>query len=317
MDSLSLLDLPYRDARALLASGVPVYLTVNPVEYHGPHLSLHNDRLLSIGLAQALHARIAARRPEWPFVRASDLEIGVEPCPGEGTRVTPFAQVRALILDAVRALEALGARRVVVMTFHGAPMHNLAIEAGLRYLRSRGIPAIAPFHLVLTALLELEDPWTYRDALETIADPAERETMARELVHDFHAGFFETSLALHFAPQSVSPMHVELPPCPPYAPDGAFTMASKLAARAGRTRLARELDFAAHGVGWGRSRPFLGYTGRPHLANAAAGEAFARHMLARAAVVLDVLEGRAEAPPPIMAWVEQASLGGLVPTSGT
>ena len=32
-----LLDLPHAKAQALLASGAPVYLLVNPVEYHGPH----------------------------------------------------------------------------------------------------------------------------------------------------------------------------------------------------------------------------------------------------------------------------------------
>jgi hypothetical protein len=41
----SLFDVPHHDARRLARSGAPVYLTINPVEYHGPHLSLHNDRL--------------------------------------------------------------------------------------------------------------------------------------------------------------------------------------------------------------------------------------------------------------------------------
>ena len=36
----------------LLATGAPVFLCVNPVEYHGPHLSLHNDRLISEGVAR-------------------------------------------------------------------------------------------------------------------------------------------------------------------------------------------------------------------------------------------------------------------------
>ena len=50
MDVIRLYDLPNDAARRLLATGVPVYLPVNPVEYHGPHLSLHTDRLISRGL---------------------------------------------------------------------------------------------------------------------------------------------------------------------------------------------------------------------------------------------------------------------------
>ena len=50
---LELFDLPHGRARALLDRGVPVFLTVNPVEYHGPHLSLHNDRLISLGTLAA------------------------------------------------------------------------------------------------------------------------------------------------------------------------------------------------------------------------------------------------------------------------
>jgi hypothetical protein len=34
----TLLDLPHRVARRLAAEDRPVYLLVNPVEYHGPHL---------------------------------------------------------------------------------------------------------------------------------------------------------------------------------------------------------------------------------------------------------------------------------------
>ncbi len=63
-----LLDLPHRRATTLLSSGAPVYLLVNPVEYHGPHLSLHNDRLVSMGLVRGLHARLADAH-DWPLAR--------------------------------------------------------------------------------------------------------------------------------------------------------------------------------------------------------------------------------------------------------
>jgi creatinine amidohydrolase len=178
MKTLELFDLPHTDARALLATGVPVYLTINPVEYHGPHLSLHNDRLLSRGLSQALAERLNRRHPDWPCVFASDIELGVEPCPGLGTRRLEHQTVRATILEACRALAELGARRVVLMTFHGAPLHGVAIHAGLELLRARGIPTIAPFHGVLRELIDLEDPWRYADALAFVPADVRAEVAA-------------------------------------------------------------------------------------------------------------------------------------------
>ena len=86
----------------------------------------------------------------------ADLEIGVEPCPGPGTRRTPYPIVRHLVLEACRALAELGATKVVLMTFHGAPLHNLAIEAGVELLRAGGVRAVAPFNGLLTEMLFLE-----------------------------------------------------------------------------------------------------------------------------------------------------------------
>lgn len=135
--------------------------------------------------------------------------------------------------------------------------------------------------------------------------------MMRELHLDFHAGFFETSMALHLAPHSVSPRHLELPPCPPIVPDVLAANASRVARLAGRDVLARELAFAASGLGWTKLDPFPGYTGRPHRATAAAGAVFARFVLdGYERLVEDVLVGDARSPSPIMPWVATVTAGG-------
>ena len=308
---IQLLDLPHQDARRLVRSGAPVYLTINPVEYHGPHLSLHNDRLISLGLVRDLHERLSAGH-DWPLLLGADLEVGVEPCPGVGTRRTPYPIVRHLVLEACRALAELGAAKVVLMTFHGAPLHNLAIEAGVELLRLGGVRAVSPFNVVLRELLELE-PSKYAEALLHVEDEAERAQMLAALPLDFHAGFFETSMALHYAPESVAPDYKSLPPCADVRPDGKLALAAKMAGAFGARRLARELTFAAAGVGWNALRPFPGYTGRPHRATPQAGAVFAREIVSRyVAVTEDVFAGRAESPPPIMRWIGRLSLGGRV-----
>jgi creatinine amidohydrolase len=310
MRELNLFDLPHAEAHRLLTSGAPVYLTINPVEYHGPHLSLHNDRLVSLGLIRELHQRLAARHADWPLVLATDLEIGVEPCPGIGSRHTPFSAARELVIEACRALAELGARRVVLMTFHGSPLHNLAIESGIELLVERGVHAVAPFNLVLREMLTVDGD-RYAPAFAHVEDPGERAAMIRDLRFDFHAGFFETSMALHYAPESVAPSYRELPPCPPIVPDPPLAVAAHLARRMRARELADELELAAMGRGWYAIRPFYGYTGRPHRATAQAGALFARAILDQYEPMVEaVLDGRERSPQPIMAWVEAITFGG-------
>jgi creatinine amidohydrolase len=310
MEMVQLFDIPHGEARKMLSTGAPIYLTINPVEYHGPHLSLHNDRLISLGLARELHSRLARRHPEWPLLVGTDLEIGVEPCWGMGTRHTSYSQARALIVEACRAVAELGAQRVVLMTFHGAPFHNHAIDQGVQHLVARGVNAVAPFNLVLRQMVTL-DPARFAPAYSHIDDAAERAAMMAGLRYDFHAGFFETSMALYYVPEAVSPVYKSLPPCPEIARQPAFAAAAQLARRLGASELAGELSYAATGFGWYGLKPFPGYTGRPHRATREAGAIFARYMLdVFEPVVEEVLAGRARSPAPIMAWARYLSLGG-------
>lgn len=311
--SIALLEQPHTEARRLVATGAPVYLTVNPVEYHGPHLSLHNDRLVAQGLCRDIHARVAGAHPDWPMLVGADLEVGVEPCPGRGTRHTRFPMTRELVLEACRALAELGARRVVLMTFHGAPLHNIALQAGVDWLRDHDVAAVAPFNLALRELLMLDDPSSFAAAVAPVADPHARAALLAGLRTDFHAGFFETSVALHYAPASVSEVHRTLAPCPPIEPVELYARAANLARSLGSDRFARELDFAAVGVGWGALRPFPGYTGQPAHASASSGAVFAGLMVDLFTdAVLGVFD-RGEPPPePIMRWVETVSLGGRI-----
>lgn len=310
-----LLDLPHRDAERVLATGAPVFLPVNPVEYHGPHLSLHNDRLISLALAERLHARLAVRHPEWPYLLAEDVELGVEPCPGPGTRHTPYPTAVRVVREACRALAELGAQRVIFMTFHGSPLHAGALEEGIDELAKRGVPAYSPFNLVVRNLVEPGDVDLYAEAVQHVPF-AERASVLRELPLDFHAGFFETSMALWAAPDSVSSSYRELPPCPPIPIDVRLEVASVVAGLAGKTQLARDLEFASRGIGWQKIRPFPGYTGRPALASREAGEVFARAIVELYdAPADDVLFGRVRSPEPIMQWTKRATLDGRIPSA--
>lgn len=304
-----LFDVSHTEARRLLATGAPVYLTVNPVEYHGPHLSLHNDRLVSRGLVRALHPRVA---PGFPLVLAEDLEVGVDPCPGPGTRYVGLPQARRLVRAACEGLAALGAKRVVLMTFHGSPLHAAALEDGVRCLRRRGVAVVNPFNLLLRRLLSLQGE-EFAEVTAHLPDAADRAAVIRDFATDFHAGFGETSLTLHLAPESVHPGRTHLPPCPPLVPWRLFTGLSRLAAGLGAQGLAHELRFIGVALAWAGLRPFPGYTGRPHLASAAAGAWLTERIVAEAApcVRAALFEG-GPSPRPTLRWLPWATLGGRI-----
>jgi creatinine amidohydrolase/Fe(II)-dependent formamide hydrolase-like protein len=189
-------------------------------------------------------------------------------------------------------------------------LHSSAIEAGVRELRKHGILALAPFNLVAYELLEAHAS-KFQDILAPITDPEERAHLEADFALDFHAGFGETSVTLHYAPESVSPDYTRLPPCPRLTPQPGMLALSKAARLVGKTRLADELGFAASGMGWYALRPFPGYTSRPHLANAKSGAALAKVMVDRFEHhAREVFAGRALSPEPVMQWMSLATLGG-------
>jgi len=300
----------HRELKRLLASGAPVYLPVNPVEFHGPHLSLFNDHLVSVGVARDMHARLCETLGDFPLLLAGDLGVGVQPCPGPGSCATSYRTVRRFVLDAVHRLADLGATRVVLVTFHGDPLHSHALQAGVRALRRRGVAALAPLNVALRQMamgvLEgVEAAW------DTVRDETERAALIADVASDFHAGFVETSLSLHHASDTVGPLG-DLPPCPPIVPNRLAATLAGWARAAGLDGLGIDLDLIARGLGWWGMRPFLGYTGRPDLANPDAGAVFARALAdGFAEVALEVFEG-AEAPTAPLAWLPAATLGGRV-----
>jgi creatinine amidohydrolase len=298
--------------RDLLATGAPVWLPINPIEYHGPHLPLSNDHVVSMGLARDIHARLGASHPDRPLLVAPDPGVGSGCVPGPGSRPFPPAVVREVVLRSCRAVADLGAKRVVLMTFHGDPMHNLCIQDGVDFLAARGIRAVAPTHVLIGRMVDA-GPSDLAEVFAAIADPDDRAAAAADVATDFHAGFLETSLTLHYAPAMVSSGWRDLPPCPPFRPAAALALAARAARLAGAKTVAAELAWAAGSLGWFGLDPFPGYSGRPGLARAEAGAVLARVIADGMAPVVDaVLEGRAEPPRPSLRWMRPLTLGGRI-----
>jgi creatinine amidohydrolase len=220
--------------------------------------------------------------------------------------------VKRLVRDTCFGLRTLGAKRVVFATFHGEPLHNLAIDDGVKLLRSWNVAAMATMNLVLNESVEmnLDD---YAEVFATIPDETERMRCRDGFPADFHAGFFETSLMLHWRPECVGKNWRDLPPCPPLGSSPAILAIARFFKNRGNGKLAREIEFAHFGLQWAKLRPVGGYTGRPAPSNPDAGRIFATRIAAIVARSMREYFFDGKLPPePIHRWVRTLSLDGRI-----
>lgn len=308
-----LFGMPHKKMMETLKKGGPVYVLVNPVEYHGPHLSLYTDEVLSMNLSKKLHEKLAKIKGDHPFLIAQNLSLGTGPTPGPGSVHTPYLVLKKKILKLCRSLAQVGARKVIFMTFHGAPLHNLAIQHGIDYLSEKGIKAINPFNLILRKMIDYR-PGDYAGTEAFVMGEEGRDFVKTKMNLDFHAGLFETSLCLYLCPHTVDECYKNLPHCPDLIPDKFLSGLSKATALVGKPELAREFEFAAIGMGWVNLKPFPGYSGRPSDASADAGRFFVEENILPLyeKACLETLWGEEKSPEPIMKWVKQMTLAGTL-----
>ncbi len=304
-------ELPESGLTDLFAENI-LFLFINPTEYHGPHLPLANDFLISRGLAGQLAVRLQKAGLTKQFIAGPLINLGLDPTPGAGTIATSVARFDAYLTQFARKLPLLGVKRVIIMTFHGAPRHNHAIQRFINRLGEAGIAALNPLNLLLSRMLTYQ-PGDFAAALEPIRDEAARALLAQKLGHDYHGGFFETSLTLALSPQSVDRLHTNLPDCPAIEIPAWQRAAIHGIRSIGQDAAARELTYAAEAMAWLNLNPFPGYTGMPRFANRKSGEIFVKEILEiYEQAVREVFVGGKPAPVPELSVTDFLSgLAGL------
>ena len=303
---MNIYDLPHKKTIELLKENeCPVFVYVNPIEYHGPHLSLNTDSLQSIALGKLLHKKLVEKYGDFPYLEAADLRLGVDPTPGVGTISTSFKDLKITILKTAKSLKKMGAKKVIFLTHHGAPLHSLAIFEGVKYLRENGVAAISPFVKVINKMLNY-DPSPYYPLAEKIG---ESKQFIKDLQYDFHAGCFETSLCLYLAGESVDAIYKEMPDAPVVKKEPLLQSISKVVGKF-HSKTAQELDYASYGVGWIKLDPFPGYSGKPAKASAEIGEYFVNEHILPIYMeeAVNVLWEKSEPENPMMPWLTKLQI---------
>jgi creatinine amidohydrolase len=242
-----------------------VLLTAGILEEHGPFLPSYSDGYQSEFIATRV-AEAVAGRSSWTVLRFPDIPLGAFPASYVGRKyVFPgsypvrMATLRAVFMDLATDLGEAGFRWVVVVTMHGGPTHNRALDEAARYFND----SYAGRMVHVTGLASV--------AGAVPSDIFTSEQRAAEGL-SIHADADEHSCLLFLRPDLVAP---------------AIRSAPAVVTR----------DFAQL-VATAETPNWPGYFGTPAIANPEAGRrAMAAIAQAAVNVVLKVLDGGSDAGP--------------------
>jgi creatinine amidohydrolase/Fe(II)-dependent formamide hydrolase-like protein len=116
-----------------------VLLTAGILEEHGPFLPSYSDGYQSEFVATRLADAVAAR-PGWTVLRFPEIPLGAFPASYVGGKyVFPgsypvrMTTLRAVFMDLATDLGEAGFKWVFVLTMHGGPPHNRALDEAAQY----------------------------------------------------------------------------------------------------------------------------------------------------------------------------------------
>lgn len=234
-------ELTWKELDALPREHTLALVSVAPVQAHGPHLPLGFHGTVAQALALATARELCRRCPEWHVLLCPHLALGATPYRMTGSVDVRPRVVRSVLEDFGAALARDGFRYVVVISPHVGPGHVRAVEDACEWVsRKFDVDMVAPMGPAMQALHAGEYDARLQRAAQTTPPVA--------LAQDFHAGCWETSLALYLRPDAVKPGYLDLKPVL-VAPE---TLGPETPSEAGNGE---------------------GYLGSPHLATAELGRA--------------------------------------------
>lgn len=261
-----------RALRALDPAHTLVLVIMSPVEVHGPHLPLGQDIFEAEALGVRTAARLLDERPDWTVLKLPSIPLAADCVPAVGSIPYPPSVVEAVAEHTLEPFAARGFQRLMISSFHGGPRHVLALERAADTIsRRHGVAAASVFSMVLARAVEGDI------LMDAVKDRPKRRIDREGLLQDQHAGYMETSLALHLWPELVEEGWDSVPPSVPDADAGSHLFGGAEQARSTVARLTRHLQTARAIVSG--TRHFLTHTyyGHPALASADEGRALMTH----------------------------------------
>ena len=197
---LKLEELSWPELEALDRTRTVIFVSVSPIEEHGPHLPLGTDLYTCRAFTEAIATQLETRCPDVIAVLAPVTPVGSGTVPYLGSIGSPPRLVRDVLMRVGRAFARDGFRSIIVVSGHLGTSHLLAMETAARKVSQRyGVTMIAPVASVWRSALRSQ---TLIEQCAALPEPITGQTLEL-LLHAHHGGALETSLMLHLHPELV------------------------------------------------------------------------------------------------------------------
>ncbi len=253
---LKLEELTFTDIDKLDRHRTVFVLTFGNLEEHGPHLPVGSDYLQAIAFRDGVVEQLSSAHPDHMFVIAPVVPLGeggANDVAGQpehvGTFHVRFETLRDVGIDLGSAVAQQGFRSILLVHFHGNPLHSVALNDAAAYVSDRHKARMVN----LTSLVFGEQAGLYSGS---VMEKHLGEDWRKRIGFESHAGAAETSANLAIRPELVKAEYKRLSPFK--ATDGdAF------------------LRTYQHPAGW------LGYWGSPAEASVALGKDLTAEFVSR------------------------------------
>jgi creatinine amidohydrolase len=176
------------------------FISISPLEGHGPHLPLGVDYFDGNYFAETTAQRLLSKRPDFDIVICPGIPLGAQVYRQPGSiRTDPHALYQ--VVDGLgESLAFWGFRYIFILSGHGSPRHIVALESAcLKISRKFKIQMHNLSGALAIRFLKGEFVERISNSLAKPLTPDEKEL----LKGDIHGGWWETSMMLLLRPDLV------------------------------------------------------------------------------------------------------------------
>ena len=196
-------EMTFKEVDALPRERTVIFMTVAPLQAHGPHLPVGMDSYTSQAIALATAKEFCKRRTEWHALITPHLTIGTHTFSFFGAIDCTPTIVRKVVEQWGGSLAQEDFQYIMVISSHSGPGHIRALEDGCdRISKKFGIHMVAPMGYKIAAYFSGSSDEKLKRLSRSNDDFSYKE--------DIHGGKFETSLALYLRPDLVKRGYTQL-----------------------------------------------------------------------------------------------------------
>ncbi len=184
-------------------------VSISPLEEHGPHLPIGVDSLNARYFAEYTARMLIKEFPEYDVLLFPVIPLGTQVYKHIGSFFIKQSTLFDIVYQTGKSLALYGFENIFVVSGHGPPKQIVAIEAACKRVSRH----------TETRMICLSGGLTVKflngEMVETISKKLGREFTDEEkhlLKHDYHAGWWETSMMLWLYPELVDDSYKRMTP---------------------------------------------------------------------------------------------------------